>query len=85
MGDFGEGPLGTKLGQGATAVKYPKAARVKNKTTAPTQVRAAPRRPSKFKRRRRLQTSPTTVDKPLPRISRSPPPPSSRPRARTTD
>jgi crooked neck len=39
MGDFGEGPLGTKLGQGATAVKYPRPTRVKNKTPAPTQVR----------------------------------------------
>jgi hypothetical protein len=46
MGDFGEGPLGTKLGQGATAVKYPRPTRVKNKTPAPTQVRprAAARR-----------------------------------------
>ena len=44
MGDFGEGPLGTKLGQGATAVKYPRPTRVKNKTPAPTQVRRWRRR-----------------------------------------
>ena len=42
MGDYGEGPLGTKLGQGATSVKYPRPTRVKNKTSAPTQVRPRP-------------------------------------------
>ena len=38
--DFGEGPLGTKLHKSATAIKYPRPTRVKNKTSAPTQASA---------------------------------------------
>ena len=40
MSGFGEGPLGTKLHQSATAVKYPKPTRVKNKTSAQVQITA---------------------------------------------
>jgi hypothetical protein len=44
---FGEGPLGTKLHKSATAVKYPRPTRVKNKTSAPTQASIPPSPPKK--------------------------------------
>ena len=89
MGDFGEGPLGTKLGQGATAVKYPRPTRVKNKTPAPTQVRprAAARRAFSS---RLVEISPPSSARVFPAsesflplstladLSSSPPPPFSR-------
>ena len=67
MGDFGEGPLGTKLGQGATASTRPRPPRVKNKTPSLPRryVPAPPRGAVASSLRRRSH---------LPRLERVPPP-----------